>query len=319
MQDHPENMSSPNPVPPKPEVEEKKSNVWVKSLTSLLLYLALGYFLLSHNVTILLILTAVVIFHELGHFFAMKYFGYTELGIFFIPLLGAYASGTKREVSQTQSSIILLAGPLPGILLGFALYFLNSYYLHDHLLDITAKLLVFLNLLNLLPIYPLDGGQLLNRLFLDEYKMISKIFIIISASALAWVAWRSGWYVLLIFPLMMLLRLRSDTEYDVITKKVEDEGVNLDTTYEDMPDEDYWKMRNILIRENHASLGKVPPVPPFTYANDEDKVVEAVKGLLQRSIIQDLSIAGKLLILVIWITCFLAPWLIEISLPFMQR
>ena len=36
-------------------------------------------------------------------------------------MLGAYASGTKREVSQKQSAIILLAGPLPGIIAGILL------------------------------------------------------------------------------------------------------------------------------------------------------------------------------------------------------
>ena len=73
--------------------------------------------------------------HELGHFFAMKYFHYKDLGIFFIPLLGAYVSGSKREVSQKQSAIILLAGPLPGIIIGIALYLIDQngpgYYLGE--------------------------------------------------------------------------------------------------------------------------------------------------------------------------------------------
>src|ERR1700730_9769902 len=85
--------------------KEKKGNVWLRSLTSLALYLALGYYFISHNWSILLILTGIVIFHELGHFFAMKFFDYKELGIFFIPLLGAYASGTKHEISQKQSAV----------------------------------------------------------------------------------------------------------------------------------------------------------------------------------------------------------------------
>src|SRR6185295_6094095 len=108
---HPENrdvndtFSAPSFVfPPKPELENKKGNVWVRSITSLALYLLLGYYFFSANWMYLLILTGIVIFHELGHFLAMKAFHYKELGIFFIPLLGAYASGTKREVSQKQSA-----------------------------------------------------------------------------------------------------------------------------------------------------------------------------------------------------------------------
>src|SRR4051812_37231400 len=84
--------------PPKPMPEDKKGNVWLRSLTSLALYLIVGYYFFQSNWILLLILTGIVIFHELGHFIAMKTYNYKDLGIFFIPLLGAYASGTKREV-----------------------------------------------------------------------------------------------------------------------------------------------------------------------------------------------------------------------------
>src|SRR5436309_707125 len=79
--------------PPKPRPEDKKANVWLRSLTSLVLYLAVGYYFFRGNWILLLILTGIVIFHELGHFIAMKIYNYKDLGIFFIPLLGAYASG----------------------------------------------------------------------------------------------------------------------------------------------------------------------------------------------------------------------------------
>lgn len=302
--------------PAKPILQDKKGNVWVRSLTSLALYLALGYYFISHNVAILLILTAIVIFHELGHFFAMKMYDYKELGIFFIPLLGAYASGTKHEISQKQSAIILLAGPLPGILVGFGLHYLNEYYYNNDLLQLTARIMIFLNLLNLLPIYPLDGGQLLNRLFLEENKIIGKIFVVVSAALLAYFAWKLNFYVLLIFPVMMLLRMRTDSAFDIITKKIEDAGINIDTSYEDLPDADYWKIRNILIENNYLKLRNTPPSPPYEYSENEDKVVTTIQGLLQRSIIQDLSWVGKLFIILIWVLCFIAPFWLKVYLPF---
>ncbi|HRF20274.1 MAG TPA: hypothetical protein PK977_18980, partial [Chitinophagaceae bacterium] len=92
-----------------------------------------------------------------------------ELGIFFIPLLGAYVSGSKREVSQMQSAVILLAGPLPGIVIGTIMYLLaqtgQGYNFLDIGLERTGLLFIILNLINLFPVYPLDGGQLLNRVF----------------------------------------------------------------------------------------------------------------------------------------------------------
>jgi stage IV sporulation protein FB len=314
--------------PQKPEPEEKKGNVWVRSLSSLVLYLAVGYYFFQGNLVLLLILTSIVIFHELGHFVAMKIYNYKDLGIFFIPLLGAYASGTKKEVSQKQSAVILLAGPLPGIIVGLALYIFNNSHdvgsIHDmNIVSWASIFLIVLNVLNLLPIYPLDGGQLLNRLFLDESRIISRIFVLLSALGLAYFAIKLGegnrtFYLLLIFPLMMLFRLRTDSKFEKLTKQVEDRGINLEKTYGEITDEEYWKIRNILIENNYPTVRHLAPAPPYEYSSSEDKVVATIEGLLQRTIIQDLNWAGKILIIVIWAAAFASPFLIELQFPFFR-
>ncbi|HET9825638.1 MAG TPA: site-2 protease family protein, partial [Chitinophagaceae bacterium] len=316
--------------PPKPEPAEKKGNVWIRSITSLALYLLIGYYFFSANWILVLILTGIVMFHELGHFLAMKIYDYKELGIFFIPLLGAYASGTKREVSQKQSAIILLAGPMPGIILGVALYFLTSDrsvempYQTFGILRITATLLIFLNVLNLLPVYPLDGGQLVNRLFLDDTNFIGKIFVVLSALALGYLLIRLGMtnsflYVLLFFPVMMLVRLFSEDKNEKLTKVIEARGINLEKTYEEITDEEYWRIRNILIESNYPTLRNIKPAPPYEYSASEDKVVTALESLLQRTIIQDLSWVGKGIIILIWIGSFATPFLLRMDLPFIHH
>ncbi|HEV8284920.1 MAG TPA: site-2 protease family protein [Chitinophagaceae bacterium] len=310
--------------PPKPELETKKGNVWMRSLISLALYLLIGYYFFSANWILLLILTGIVIFHEFGHFLAMKLYHYKELGIFFIPLLGAYASGTKREISQKQSAIILLAGPMPGIIVGIVLFFITNdrfsemSYQAFGLLRSTASLLIFLNILNLLPIYPLDGGQLMNRLFLDESKIIGKIFVVLSALALAYFAIRIEFYPLLIFPAMMLFRMLTESRFDTLTKKVEESGINLEKTYEEITDEEYWKIRNILIENNYPTLRNINPAPPYEYSVNEDKIVSAIENLLQRTIIQDLSWFQKSIIILLWAASFAAPFLLKIDLPFLH-
>src|SRR5687767_477240 len=309
---------------PKPVLEEKKNktNIWLKSIASLILYLAIGYFFFSHRWVFLLIITAIIVFHELGHFTAMKIFRYDDLGIFFIPLLGAYVSGTKQEVSQKQSAIILLAGPIPGILLGIGLIVLADNYSLDFFGGISpyaiANALIFLNLLNLLPVYPLDGGQLLHRLFLDDYKIIGKIFVIISAVALVWFSLfglQRPFYPLLLIPFFMISRMFGDIQHDRITAKIEAEGVDLNKTYEELSAEEYWKIRNLVIRY-YPSLSDIRPSPPYEISPKEDQVITTIQSLLQRSLIQDLSIAGKFLILVIWIGSFLVPILLNLPLRF---
>lgn len=308
--------------PPKYKKQEQPANVWLRSFTSLALYLILGYYIFP-SYKMLLLITAIVIIHELGHFLAMKYYRYSDLGIFFIPLLGAYVSGTKREVSQIQSSIILLAGPLPGIIIGIIMHFIDhnsstGYYPFDISLSQIALLFVILNLINLLPVYPLDGGQLLNRVFLDEESHISKLFIFLSAAFMCWVAWKLNFYILLIFPAMMLLRLRPDKKMDHAEKRIEEEGINADTSYEEMPDEDYWKMRNVLIDE-HPSFKDIAKAPPYEYSNREEKVMTTIQSLLHRHVIQDLSIAGKIFIFIIWVLALAAPWLLNMDMSFFHR
>jgi Zn-dependent protease len=319
----PENIAF---TPPKPSAEEPKSkiNMWMRSITSLGLYLVLGFYIF-HSFEMLLLITAIVVFHELGHFFAMKSFHYKDLGIFFIPLLGAYVSGTKREVSQKESAIILLAGPLPGVIVGVIIFLIDKYspdtYLGHIPLETVSLLFIFLNIINLVPVYPLDGGQLLNRVFFNEESWLSKIFVVLSAALLCWVALSSSnkaSYVLLIFPAMMLLRMFGDSKLNAVEKKIESSGINLDTSYEDMPDADYWKIRNILI-ESHPSFKDVASTPPYQYDPREDKIMATIQSLLHRHLIQDVSVIGKILIVIIWATAFAAPWLLDMDMSFFSR
>ncbi len=311
--------------PPKYQKPDPRQNIWLRSISSLALYLLAGYYIFPDD-KILILITAVVMIHEMGHFIAMKFFRYNDLGIFFIPLLGAYVSGTKREVSQKQSAIILLAGPLPGVIIGSILLMLDkdghSYFLFDISFSRIGLLFIFLNLINLLPIYPLDGGQLLNRVFLEEESIISKIFILLSVAAMVLFAWniystsKSPFaFILLLFPLSMLFRLFGDKKISQVEKRVEGEGIDTDKEYADLSDKDYWKIRNIIIQE-HPGFKDVPTAPPYEYHEKEEKILAIVQGLLHRHLIQDVSIAGKIFIFLIWVAALASPWLLNMDMSY---
>ena len=330
----PEKMEA-NPVPeevviypPKYRKPENAPNVWLKSVTSLALYLVIGYYIFPDYKTLLLI-TVIVMIHELGHFIAMKCFRYNDLGIFFIPLLGAYVSGSKREVSQKESAIILLAGPLPGIIIGIGFYLLWLQNPYEGFADMSyyriSFLFIVLNLFNLLPVYPLDGGQLLNRVFLDEESWIGKGFVFLSAALMVWFAWRmysiTGqpfYFVFLLFPLMMLLRLPADSKLKTVEKKIEDEGIDMDKSYDDLPDADYWRIRNILVRE-HPAFRDIAAAPPYEYSEKEERIHSTIQSLLHRHLIQDVSIAGKIFILLLWAAAIASPWLLGMNMGLQGR
>jgi Zn-dependent protease len=307
--------------PPKFERSKNIVNVWLKSLMTLALYLIIGFYIFK-KWELLLLITAIVIFHELGHYTAMRIFRYKDLTIFFLPLIGAYVSGKKREVSQKESAIILLAGPLPGIVLGICFYLLWQYYPQFNIAGISfyyiALLLIVLNLINLLPIYPLDGGQLLNRIFFNEENWLSKSFVILSIVFMFWFAWKSKFPVFFIIPVMMTLRLFQEKNYGHIEKQIEKEGINTDLEYEELPDKDYWKIRKIII-EHDSYFKDIALSPPFEYSEKEDKIMTVIQSLLHRHLIQDISVSGKIMVFLIWAATLASPWLIKMDISFLFR
>jgi hypothetical protein len=103
-----------------------------------------------------------------------------------------------------------------------------------------------------------------------------------------------------------------DLQHERIEKKIEAEGINLMKTYEELTPEEYWRIRNAVIKY-YPQFKDVNPAPPYEISSKEEQIITTIQGLLQRSLTQDLSIAGKILIIVIWIASFAAPFFLDIS------
>jgi len=134
----------------------------------------------------LVILVAVLLFHELGHYVAMLGLGYRDVRMFFIPLFGAAVAGRPTRGSQTREAIVLLLGPLPGIVFGLSTA-IAAVMFHSLLLKTIALYLVGINLLNLLPVVPLDGGRLASVLLFSRAQWSEGLFagITLAAGAVA--------------------------------------------------------------------------------------------------------------------------------------
>lgn len=296
-----------NNFPPKP-TEQPKHNVIGRSIMSLVLFVAAFYFIFKWDLVFIALIAVVLIIHELGHFLAMKIYRYKDLSIFFIPLIGAAASGTKEEISQTQNAIILLAGPLPGIVIGIILFFISRQNPDPFLYKI-AILFVVLNLFNLLPVYPLDGGRLLKTLFFEKNEIISQVFTWLSMIVIAVYAVQSKTYTLLIIPFFALLGLKTRKEMNIVNEQAEASGINLQKPYADISGEEYWKLRDI-IGENMTYYKRMIEPGHYYETIHEQKIINQVKSLLIPSRVQDVNITGKLLFSLTWIAAFAAPLLI---------
>lgn len=110
-------------------------------------------------VVVMLLLLA----HELGHYFAFRAYGLPARLPAFVPLLGAFTAG-KAPDDLEQDAYIALAGPLTGLGLAAACYAIGLFT-HDRFWLACADLSAFLNLFNMIPMPPFDGGRVIAALW----------------------------------------------------------------------------------------------------------------------------------------------------------
>jgi Zn-dependent protease len=99
-----------------------------------------------------------ILIHEMGHYFDIKRRGLPAEMPVFLPGLGAYVRWSALGVSRRQMAQVSLAGPLAGWIAAACctlLYFQTS----DPLWAALARTGAFINVLNLVPVWMLDGAK----------------------------------------------------------------------------------------------------------------------------------------------------------------
>jgi Zn-dependent protease len=139
-----------------------------------------------------------ILIHEMGHYVDIKRRGLPAEMPVFLPGLGAYVRWDALGVSQAKRAQIALAGPLAGWL---AAAICTALYLQTHYLlwAALARAGAALNVLNLIPIWVLDGAQAANALGL------SARLALLAASVGLW--WWSGEGLFLLVAAGVLWRL----------------------------------------------------------------------------------------------------------------
>ena len=97
--------------------------------------------------------------HEMGHYIAARQRG-LDVGLpTFIPFVGAWINLKTQSLNPETVAFVGMAGPLLGSTGAFLVYLIAEYYQLHWLLAIAYAGFV-LNLFNLIPVVPLDGGHI---------------------------------------------------------------------------------------------------------------------------------------------------------------
>lgn len=135
-----------------------------------------------------LIVMALLLIHEKGHVWAMKRAGDPQSGFYFIPLLGGVAISKNIVYPHWDRFLISFMGPAwgcAGAIVCAALYFATG----EPLWAVAAYFGAIINLTNLIPLSPLDGGQMFQFIafsipFYGAMTIFAESVFVVSAGAL---------------------------------------------------------------------------------------------------------------------------------------
>ncbi len=189
------------------------------------LLLALGHFKLLITVGTMLIsiaaytsiwglpfalgFVALLFVHEMGHVLAIKAEGGKASLPFFIPFMGAMIAARSFGANAAAEARVGLAGPVLGTIgaaVCFAIWKQTGHEIWQNL----AYVGFLLNLINLIPVLPLDGGRAMSAMtpvmWIVGYGVLAAVILTVALSPIfgvflllgafetykRWRAWRSG-------------------------------------------------------------------------------------------------------------------------------
>ncbi|WP_220753880.1 MULTISPECIES: site-2 protease family protein [Shewanella] len=138
-----------------------------------------------------LALIACLVIHEYGHIKAMKHFGMKTKGIYLIPFMGGLAVSDERINTRWQNVVISIMGPTFGLLMSLGC--MLAYWITGNIFFAgLASFNALLNLFNLLPILPLDGGHILKSITFSMNSMVGLIACIAGAAVGVFISYSLG-------------------------------------------------------------------------------------------------------------------------------
>ena len=122
--------------------------------------ISVGAYSLFYGPWVAVALVVMIFVHEMGHVVEIRRQGMAATAPIFIPLLGAAIFQRQHPTSAVNQAKIGIAGPIAGTI-GATAAFLLYGSTQNPIFLLAALIGFFLNLLNLLPVWQLDGSWIL--------------------------------------------------------------------------------------------------------------------------------------------------------------
>ncbi|HWB53022.1 MAG TPA: site-2 protease family protein [Tepidisphaeraceae bacterium] len=122
-----------------------------------------------------------MLIHEMGHVIALRYYGLRAGSPLFLPFVGAVINLRQSPPNALAEAVVGMGGPFLGTIGAIGCFILAFIFPHFPLLMLIAYFGFLLNLFNLLPVPPLDGGRiaaaLSPRLWILGLVMLGLLFV----------------------------------------------------------------------------------------------------------------------------------------------
>lgn len=129
--------------------------------TGISMFITIGIYALIYGVKYAIGIVALLFLHEIGHYIIAKRVGLAVSGPVFIPFVGAFIGMKEMPKDAVTEAKVGYGGPLFGSL--GAVVCLGAYWATGSKLALALAYTGFLlNLFNLLPVHPLDGGRIVS-------------------------------------------------------------------------------------------------------------------------------------------------------------
>ena len=131
--------------------------------------------------------------HESGHVWAMRRVGMATRGFYFIPFFGGAAVPDSAFPSAYAEGYVALLGPIWGLFTAAVAYAI-FHATGEPVFGVAACWMAFVNLLNLIPLYPLDGGRVLRSIMQSVHGRAGTVtMLVVGAIAAALCMWQGYW------------------------------------------------------------------------------------------------------------------------------